>query len=329
MIEQQSLALAILTALRDDRQRWLQRLAELAVDEVLGLDVQQLVDPDDLLRLLDACLAQQASSTVIERHLKPFCTRERARGMQSGERLGQALSEESAEELIRILGRPFPLNARIVNDMVEQGAVRSLLGRVLQEAIVGFVSGSKKVPGLSSAAGLMGKLGRRASKSILGDVGRGINRQLERHVDEFVDQSMARLTGKLAELIMSDSSLKLQAKMRTDMMQKALKTRVSFYYDEAAKLPADDVWALVPPILAHNLARPEIRELVVAEVRRYLELEGARSVREVLQELGNLQQIQQLANEAVLDAARQVVASEAFEQWLGELHFFAAQDQKS
>ena len=327
MSERQDLSAHVLSSLRDDEARWLQRLAELIVDEVLDRRVDQLVSPEDLLRTLDACLAEQVSATTISRHVQPIAARERARAKESGERLEEALRPETAEELIRILRQPFPLNPKIVNDMVEQGAVRNLLGRVLQEAIVGFVSHSKKVPGLSSAAGLVGKLGRRASKGILGDVGRGIERQLDKHVTEFVDQSMARITGKLAELVMSQSSLKMQAKMRADMMQKALKTRVSFYNDEAAKLSADEVWALVPPIIAHNLARPAIREAVTGEVQRFLEMDGARTARALLQELGNVEQVQALAVETVLDAACHVVASEAFEQWIGELLWRAADDQ--
>lgn len=327
MSERQDLSAHVLSSLRDDEARWLQRLAELIVDEVLDRRVDQLVSPEDLLRTLDACLAEQVSATTISRHVQPIAARERARAKESGERLEEALRPETAEELIRILRQPFPLNPKIVNDMVEQGAVRNLLGRVLQEAIVGFVSHSKKVPGLSSAAGLVGKLGRRASKGILGDVGRGIERQLDKHVTEFVDQSMARITGKLAELVMSESSIKMQAKMRADMMQKALKTRVSFYYDEAAKLSADEVWALVPPIIAHNLARPVIRDAVTGEVQRFLEMDGARTARALLEELGNAEQVQALAVETVLDTSRHVVATEAFEQWIGELLWRAADDQ--
>lgn len=327
MSEQRDISANVLSSLRDEKVRWLPRLAELIVDEVLDRRVDELVAPEEVLRTLDACLAEKVTTTHIGRHVKPMAARERARAKETGERLEEALRPETAEELVRILRQPFPLNPKIVNDMVEQGAVRNLLGRVLQEAIVGFVSSSKKVPGLSSAAGLVGKLGRRAGKGLLGDVGRGIERQLDRHVSEFLDKSMARITGKLAELVMSESSLKMQGKMRADMMQKAFKTRVSFYYDEAAKLSADEIWALVPPIIAHNLARPAIRDAVTAEVQRFLELDGARSAREVLEELGNAEQVQALAVESVMDAARHVVGSEAFEQWVGELLWDAADDK--
>ena len=327
MSEQQEISARVLAALRDGEARWLKRLAELIVDEVLDRRVDELVDPEDVLATLDACLDEQVTAVTIDKQVKPIFTRERARAVESGERLREAMRPETAEALLALLRQPFPLNDKIVKDMVEQGAVRNLLGRVLQEAIVGFVSKSKKVPGLSSASGLVGKIGRRASKGILGDVGRGIERQLDRHVTEFLDQSMARITGKLAELVLSDNSLKMQAKMRTDMMGKALKSRVSFYHDEAAKVSADDFWALVPPLIAHNLARPAIRQAVTGEVERFLAEDGARTARDVLEELGNAEQVQALAVDAVLDASHHVVGSEAFEQWIGELLWSAA-DQK-
>ena len=327
MSEQQQISARVLAALRDEEAPWLRRLAELIVDEVLDRRVAELVVAEDVLKTLDACLEEQVTALTIEKQIKPIFTRERARAAESGERLHEAMRPETGEAILALLRQPFPLNDKIVKDMVEQGAVSNLLGRVIQEAIVGFVSKSKKVPGLSSAGGLMGKLGRRASKGIVGDVGRGIERRLDRHVTELLDQSMARITGKLAELVLSENSLKMQAKMRADMMGKAFKSRISFYHDEAAKVSADDFWALVPPLIAHNLARPAIRQAVTGEVERFLAEDGERTARDVLEELGNVEQVQALAVEAVADASRHVVGSEGFEQWVGEL-IWSATDQE-
>ncbi len=44
----------------------------------------------------------------------------------------------------------------------------------------------------------------------------------------------------------------------------------------------DDLLEVLPDLVAHNLARPEVREGFLAEVAAALEVEGARTVREIL-----------------------------------------------
>ena len=315
-----TLSAQVIALLLDEQADWLGQLARLSVDEVLARRVDELVTPETLLEAMDACWAdEQVNAAAIQRYLKPGAERERARAAASQERVAVCLPEATADELIRLLQEPFPMDPEIVQELVDQKAVRSMLGSVLREAIVGFVSRSKKVPGLSSATDLVGALGRRASKGILGGVGRGIERQLDKHVTEFVDQSMARLTRKLADLVLSDKGQRLLGNMRANLARKALKTRVAFYYDEAAKVPADEAWALVPPILAHNLARPEIREALLGEVKASLERDGALTAAQLLRELGSEQQVRLLAQRAVAEAGQHVVGSPAFGQWLERL----------
>jgi hypothetical protein len=311
-------AARVLSALRDDQQRWLRQLVELSVDELLGRRVDELVDTGLVLKTVETCLRRSVTAEVIERTLKPAAARERERARLSGERVKAWWPGPAAAELLRVLRLPFPLNPRSVESLVDQGAVRSMLGAVLQEAIVGFATRAK-LPGLSRGAELAAALGRRAGKGLLGGVGKGIEKQVERAASEFVEQSMSRLTRKLAELLVSDAGLRLQGTLRAELMERAMQARVSYYYEELAKLPADDLWALLPPVIAHNLERPEILAALEGEVQAFLQREGPRPAGDLLADLGIARQVRDLAVRAALPQARRIVDTDAFATWLEQL----------
>jgi hypothetical protein len=296
------LAAQILKSLRDEDGKQLKRLAELIVDGVLDSPVGQLVDVDLVLGALDAAFDQRVSEEVIERYLKPAARREHTRARDSKEPVEAFLPANQVNALLDIIRRPFPVDPKIINDLVEQKAVRSMLGAIVQEAIQAFVTRAP-IPGLSLAVGVVGNLSRR----------------LDQHVGDFLDKSMARLTRRLAELALSETGQKLIGEMGAEMARTAMKTPVSFYYDEVAKLPTEELWALLPPVLAHNLARSGIRQAISGEVEAFLRRDGRVSAREFLDELGILDRVRQLAMGQAHRMARRVIDQPGFETWLEQL----------
>ena len=298
----------------------LEELVNLGVDTVLAQPVGELVDVEWIIAAVDAGLSSCVTREVIARYLQPAAGRERARGADSGEPVNAWVPDERVPEILELMRRPFPINPDIVQDLVDQGAVRSMVGAVVQEAILGFMQLSAKVPGLSGAASLMGALGRQAGKGLFGGVSKGIEKGMEQRIKDFMDQSMARLTSKIVELASSEGGLKLQGEMRADLMDKALGTRLSFYYEELAKLPAEEIWALVPALISHNLARPEIRAALQEELRLGLAQEADKTAAELLDELGVKDQTRELILRRANPLAAKIVEGEAFGQWLAKLH---------
>ncbi len=316
--EQDDLPGRALRALRDEQDEALGQLCALGLDALLALPLEQLVDLDVVLGLLDLACEQRFTAGLVEAYAKPAAARERARAAASAE-LGQAWwTEETAARMEEILRQSFPLNPQIIDDLVDQRAVRAMLGNVLQEALQAFVQ-SSKLPGLGSAASMVGSIGRRASRGILGGLKSGLEGKLESTVSDFVDQSMSRITRKVAEIASTEASRKMQGAMRADLFAKARRTPVTFYYEELAKVPAEELWALLPPVLAHNLARPEIREAILGEVRAAIQREAGRPAVELLRELGVEGQVRALAQQAALPHARAIVGAPAFGQWLAAL----------
>jgi len=297
----------------------LEELVALGVDTVLDQPVGELVDAAWIVRAVDAGLSEGVTSQVIDRYLRPAAGRERHRGAATEEKVRAWVPEDRVPEIMELMRRPFPINPDIVQDMVDQGAVRSLVGAVVQEAIIGFVQLTGKVPGLAGATSLVGGLGKKMGKGLLGGMGKGLEKGMEQRVKDFLDDSMARLTGKIVEFASSEGSLKLQGEMRADLFKKALGTRMSFYYEELAKLPAEEMWALVPAFISHNLARPELRQALENELRLGLEKEAKKTARELLTELGTLDETRALILDRANPLAHTIVETQGFEAWLKKL----------
>lgn len=309
---------ALLAELRQESGP-LDALVALGVDAVLAQPVGELVGVEWIMGAVEAGLSQGVTSEVIGRYLQPAAGRERSRGEASGERVDAWIPAEQVPQMLELMRRPFLINPDIVQDLVDQGAVRSMVGAVVQEAILGFMQLSAKVPGLSGAANLMGALGRQAGKGLFGGARKGIEKQMEQRIKEFMEQSMVRLTNKIVELASSEAGLKLQGEMRADLLGKALGTRMSFYYEELAKLPAPEMWALIPPLIAHNLARPEIKEALENELRLGLEQEAGKTALELLTELGIADETRELIHKRATPLAQKIVESETFAAWLSDL----------
>lgn len=303
-------AARLLARLGADDGQDLEALVSLAMDTVLGQPLGTLVTVETILAAVDLALGETAVALSIERYAGPAAAREHLRATESHEALAAWLPEAAVPVITELLRRPAALNPDIVKDLVDQGAVRTMLGAIVQEAILGFVQRSK-LPGLSGAADLLGALGRRAGRGLLSGMGRELEKQLEHHVKEFLDQSMARLTGKLVELVGTEASQKLLGQMRADLLGKALKTSVSFYYGEIARLPFEDILPLVPPIIRHNLLRPELRAALRSEIEQALVAEMTRPLADLLSELGWLPEARALAVQAALPAARALARNPA------------------
>jgi hypothetical protein len=73
---------------------------------------------------------------------------------------------------------------------------------------------------------------------------------------------------------------------------------------------------IVPGLIAHNLARPDIRAGILDEVRAFLEVEGDRTLREILAEAGA---VEAWRTETIAKAAplvRTFAASAPFKAWI-------------
>ena len=85
------------------------------------------------------------------------------------------------------------------------------------------------------------------------------------------------------------------------------------------RLAMADLLALLPSTVAHNLGRRLGERALRETIDHYFEVEGDRPLSELLDDWGVRQEVESLAVERGQAVAREVFASPAFGEWLGDV----------
>jgi hypothetical protein len=268
-------------------------LAGLAFDFAIDQPISRYVTPEHVLEHIDAALRPAPLERWAKQHLRPSLDRERARARARGDRVGDWLTAEAAAELRSLAARPVHLKKAFLEGLMKQDAVRHMLRGIVQETLDRFVTMLK--PG-GSGGGLVGAVGRGAfglagsvGKGILGGIGGQIEGQLGKAVTAFLDTSMNFLLDRVVALASSNETAALIGRMNVQGFDEAMKVRTGKLWDGLDQVPVDDLVALIPDLIAHNLSRPEIREGILDEARQALAVEGERTVRALLEDSGSVQ----------------------------------------
>jgi hypothetical protein len=98
-----------------------------------------------------------------------------------------------------------------------------------------------------------------------------------------------------------------------------MKTRLSAIHQDYGAVPVEDVLAAVPGIVGHARTRPFIAQIVEREVAAFLAVDGQRTVKELLVELGIHDVARATAIAHVEKLAQGLAETDAFAEWVGRL----------
>lgn len=262
-------------------------------DRVCALRARDLVDTDRALSALDALAAPDRARDLAARFWIPLRGRVLARMDQSDVKLGAWMPDDVRAAARDEMGKPLPLPRRAVEDAVGSEKVRDAVRTMLQESLTNFVqkAGSAlndradKSSGGGALRGVLG-FGAKAAGKMLGGIGEEIQHQLQDRVRDFVDGAVASVQSRIVERLTSDDTAKTLGKRR----QKLYDAVVDAPEREAARRVRKADWARIdadsPKVLAHNLARPEVRDFVRAELAQLTTDLGDQTVGDVLDALG-------------------------------------------
>ena len=333
MIDRASI-LALLDAHESASRR---ALAVLIVDHLLARPVADWVDVESLAPILLRALDEANMARALERHVAPGIRRVRAAAGAADERIGSAVPDASRAELLALLTSPHGPRFGWLRGALDPERLRRLLAPAFQELLLQFagklslggLTGGAPGQGQGPTAGLVGRLGRRVSKSTerLVNVGRsmadGLGVDLEARFKEvardFSQGAVGGLQQALAARLRSTEGQALLGELTAGALDHILATPIETVLADLDRLPLERALALVPPITAGVLARELGRSCLEGELRAWLELEGQRSLAELLDEAGIGEEARALAVERADAAARELVTSEAFREWLDEL----------
>jgi hypothetical protein len=262
-------------------------LVDVIVDFVIDRPVSAYVDADRVLAAIDRALDARLTAKAIAEHVEPMIAREQARLMaRPDEKVADWLTPEAKAELARLAALPVRVDEQVVRNFAEQPQVRDMLRSFVEDTLSRFISAFK--PG-GAGGGVAGAVGRSAfgfaskvSGGLMGGLGEQVEAQLKKAATGFVQTSMPAMVERMISQITAPETAKRMAQTQSMAFEGALKLPVSRIARIWAKVDTHDLMLTLPGLIAHNLARPEIRAGIRAEVAAMLAVVGAEPVRALL-----------------------------------------------
>ncbi|WP_223645351.1 hypothetical protein [Corallococcus sp. EGB] len=292
-------------------------LLDLTFDALCATRVSDWVDPDRVLAAVDLALTPERVTAWHSRLAVPLRTRLLERAAKSRIKLGAWLPAEATASLTALLGQPVRLPRKAIDEMVASEQVRETVRTTLQETLSSLVSkvisGAPGVGGggLRDALSWGARAAASAGKGILG----GLGGSLQDRVREVIDGSMAMVQRRIAERLASEETARALGARRQKIFLSTLEKTEAEAAQALNQVPHEHLDALVPQVIAHNVARPEVREGLKAELHAVLEDLSRHTVGELLEQAGLRDATRQWLHAHGLPFARTLAHSAPFIAW--------------
>ncbi|WP_434299122.1 hypothetical protein [Corallococcus exiguus] len=292
-------------------------LLDLTFDALCASRVSDWVDPDRVLAAVDLSLTPERVTGWHARLGVPMRTRLLARAAKSRIKMGAWLPAEATASLTALLGQPVHLPRKAIDEMVASEQVRETVRTTLQETLSSLVSKviagapGAGVSGLRDALSWGARAAASAGKGILG----GLGGSLQDRVREVIDGSMALVQRRIAERLASEETARALGARRQKVFLSTLEKTEAEAAQALGRVPHEHLDSLGPQVLAHNLARPEVREGLKAELHAVLEDLSRHTVGELLEQAGLREAPRQWLHAHGLPFARTLVHSAPFIAW--------------
>jgi hypothetical protein len=306
------------------------------VDFVLDQPIATWIEVDDVVSIATEAATGPNAALYVERHLRPGWERYLARCKQSGDTLGEALPTDVRARIVRLATTTPPPKGEWARDAVDPKLVRDLLSPVLQDFLVSF---ARKLPlpgiaaggdgGSRSGFGLRSRLKEtvekragafvEAGRTVLGGLGAEFERQIVTVARDFSDSAGAELRSALKRRVESPEGRRLLSAIITQAIDHTLATPLAHLNEDTAALPWEEIWALIPPVVEHNRGRGPVVEALEDELRAYIDVEGDRTLRALLEEAGTLDITVSRALEQGDAVAKSLFATPQFAAWIDAL----------
>jgi hypothetical protein len=317
--------------------------SELRADGVARM--LDLVLDQPLKDVLDLFAAQQALlGALTADNLRRIATRHVAGGWErygnaarnSPVTLGDLVPPAAQGEIQRLIATTRPPQVAWVRGAIDAGLLRRLLAPVFGSVLANFVK-RLPIPGVGTASGtgstsnsdgvgfaerLTRGVTKRTGKlvdvgrSAMGGFGAELEKRLQTAARDFGGAALELFREALEERLKSDEGRALVQQISEGAVTKIMSTSLAEIQLDADALPVDGILALTPDVVAHAVRTEFVRGIVEGDLRAYLEVEGERPLRDLLDELGMLDGARAVLLPAIDQLARRLFESARFAEWL-------------
>jgi hypothetical protein len=316
-----------------------EQFATLVVDQLLSTTLGELVDVDETVNLIVSAAAGPNVQRAVTRHVQPSRDRLVAHWKKTRERPADLLGADLRVRVERLVATSPTPRAAWAKNAVDPALVRQLFAPIVQDTLMSF---ARKLPlpgiggdsgagggGSSMLGGIAGRfkaeVKNRAEsfaekgKSLLGGLGAQVEAQIQGVARDFSQGATNEIRGALEARLKSPEGVELAAKIRMQALKRLLETPMIELWKDMEYQPLAEIDALSAPIAEYNRGRGPVQEFIEGEVRAMLALEGARTLRELLDENGLLDEVTRILLDRVSGQTRALVSSAGFVTWVGAL----------
>jgi hypothetical protein len=309
----------------------------LVIDHILEQPLREVVDLTQVHALILDALGPEQLGPIVAAHVKPGWRRYAASIASSDARVSDLVSEPVRQEL-RALAQGLRLpRAQWARGCVEPQLLRRLLGPVWVQVLLSFAK-RFPIPGLGGAAvpaspaparGLAGALGRAvteragrmvdAGRSVMEGLGIDVEKKLLTAAREFSEGALSVWNSALRERLASEEGRALIAELNLSVLEHVLRTRFRDLQLDAAELPIEALLDTLPELVSHAARSGFVNDIVQRELQAFLESEGDKSVRALLEELGIADGVRAQWIEKGDELLRTLSARPSVAEWLARL----------
>jgi hypothetical protein len=272
---------------------------------VLGLRLRDAVDLERVRVIVLSAMSEASVQRIVEKHAQPGHHRHARAIVGSGVLVGSLVPEAARASMHAIAAKLRLPRARWAQKAFDPVLVRTLLAPVWTQVLMSFTT-KLPIPGLAGVVnqgtaptGVTGLLARAAmqragnlvdrGKNVIGSLGIDVDKRLAEAARGFSDSAAQIFRTALQERLASDEGRALFARIASGALDHVLGTKIEDLQQDLDDLPVDDVFALVPQLVAYAAQTAYVQDIIRRELDSYLALEGDRTLAELLGELGVLE----------------------------------------
>lgn len=349
MSEHDRVRALILQRLRGSQNAYRTQLAELVVDYTLALRMREAIDLAQLQTAVLSGLSADNVRRVVERHVAPGFERYARAIADHAARVGALVSPIAHQKLHAVVRKVRVPRARWADNALDPALVRQLLRPVWTQVLLNFAS-RLPVPGMSAAAAgsrsgaagsVAGSSGSGAGQTITGFLTRSVQERAEKLIDrgrnamgglgaeverrlsgaarDFSDTAAQAFRESLLERLHSDEGRELLGHILAGLTDHVLRTRFAELQVDVDAMPIADVFDLVPDLVSFAARSGYVQEIVGRELSEWMQSQGDRGLRELLEEYGLLSEIRPMLVQRLDAITAGLVATPGFDAWLAAL----------
>ncbi len=303
-------------------------LLRMGFDALAAQPLSTVIGDMELAGLIVEGMVRGNVERITRRHVLPGVLRVQKRLASADEKVRDLLPKDSQATLRALVASGKGPRFAWLKGAIDPGDLQQLIAPVVQQVLTSFVA-KLPIPGLSSSGGssgssggsgglggLVGKIGKQVSKSasqLAGGLG------LQQIVRDFSQSAAVEVRVAIVDRFRSDEGREIMRRIRERVLDHVLKARASEVVDDFLRVSPQEVGTISEGAVSHVRDLPFFRDILAGEIQAVLAELGARSLRDVLEEMGILEGARKLAIGAVEPGLVDLVRTEAFGGWLERL----------